>query len=50
MHREGDEIHVDETEVTGGVKGQGLRWVLIISLASAVIALSAIWISGALIK
>lgn len=50
MHREGEEIHVDETEATGGVKGQGVRWVLIVSLVAAVAALSAIWISGALFK
>lgn len=46
MHREGEEIHVDETEATGAVKNQGVRWVLIISLAAIVIAMSLAWILG----
>ena len=47
MHREGEEVHVDETEATGGIKGQGVRWVLIVSLIVVVAAMSAIWITGA---
>lgn len=48
MHREGEEIHVDETEASGSIKGQGVRWVLGISLIAIVAAMSAVWITGAL--
>ena len=44
MERQGDEVHLSETEATGGIKAQGVRYVLGISLLLAVIALSAIWI------
>lgn len=50
MHREGQEVHVTETEATGAVKNQGVRWVLVISLIAVVIAMSAIWIGGSLFK
>jgi hypothetical protein len=49
MERQGDEIHLNETEATGGVKAQGLRYVLAISLLLVVIAMSAIWIIGSLL-
>nr|WP_294850276.1 hypothetical protein [uncultured Sphingomonas sp.] len=48
MRRVGDEVDLDATEARAGVTGQGVRWVLIISLIAVVIALSAIWITGAL--
>ena len=48
MRREGEEVHVDETEATGAIKGQGVRWVLIVSLLVVVAAMSAIWITGAI--
>jgi hypothetical protein len=44
MERQGDEVHLSETEATAGVKAQGVRYVLGISLLLAVVALSAIWI------
>jgi len=44
MERQGDEVHLSETEATAGIKAQGVRYVLGISLLLAVIALSAIWI------
>ncbi len=44
MERQGDEVHLSETEATAGVKAQGVRYVLGISLLLAVLALSAIWI------
>ena len=47
MHREGDEVHVSEEEATGASKEGVVRWVLIIGTLLAVIALSAIWITGA---
>lgn len=49
MHREGDEVHVNETEATAGVKQQGVRYVLGFSLLLVVIALSAVWILGSIL-
>ena len=48
MERHGDEIHVNTTEASGGVSRHGVRYVLAISTFLAIIALSAIWITGAL--
>ena len=50
MERQGDEVHLSETEATAGVKAQGVRYVLGISLLLAVIALSLIWILGSVIR
>lgn len=50
MEREGEEVHLNETEATGGVKNQGMRYVLGISLLLVVIALSIVWIIGAFPK
>jgi hypothetical protein len=44
MERQGEEVHLNETEATAGVKAQGVRYVLGISLLLAVIAMSAVWI------
>lgn len=49
MEREGDEVHLNETEATAGVKAQGVRYVLGISLLLIVIAMSAIWIIGSVL-
>ena len=46
MERQGDEVHLNETEATAGVKAQGVRYVLGFSLLLVVIAMSAIWILG----
>ena len=48
MERQGDEVHLNETEATGAVKAQGMRYVLGISLLLVVIAMSAVWIIGSL--
>ncbi len=48
MQKRGDEIHVDETEASGGSKEGVVRYVLIISLFLAIAFLSIIWITGAL--
>ena len=48
MERQGDEIHVSETEASAGSQPHIVRWVLAISLILAVLALSTIWIVGAL--
>ena len=44
MQRFDDHDELTETEASGGVKNQGMRYVLAISLALAVIAMSAMWI------
>ena len=48
MERIGDEIHVSESEASGGEKGHMVRWVLGISLALVVGLLSMVWIFGAI--
>ena len=47
MHNEGNEVHVSETEASGGSKEGVVRWVLIVSILLAIVLLSAIWIFGA---
>jgi len=49
MERQGDEVHLNETEATGCVKAQGVRYVLGVSLLLIVIAMSAIWILGSVL-
>lgn len=49
MERQGDEVHLNETEATGAVKAQGVRYVLGISLLLVVIAMSAVWILGSVL-
>ncbi|MBK8374697.1 hypothetical protein [Sphingorhabdus sp.] len=44
MQRFDDHDELTETEASGGVKNQGMRYVLAISLALAVIAMSVMWI------
>ena len=50
MERQGEETHLDETEATGAVKQQGVRYVLGFSLLLVVIAMSAVWILGSVLK
>ncbi|MBU1254732.1 hypothetical protein Q9K01_03695 [Qipengyuania sp. DY56-A-20] len=47
MHNDGNEVHVSETEASGGSKEGVVRWVLVVSTLAAVVLLSAIWIFGA---
>lgn len=47
MHNDGNEVHVSETEASGGSKEGVVRWVLIISMLAAIVLLSAIWMFGA---
>lgn len=47
MHNEGNEVHVSDTEASGGSKEGVVRWVLVLSTLAAVVLLSAIWIFGA---
>lgn len=45
-----DHIEVTDEEASSGVKGHGVRYVLVISLLLAVIVLSAAWIIPALTR
>jgi len=49
MFRKGDEVHITTEEARAGTTNVGMRYVLAISLALAIVALSAIWITGALV-
>ena len=44
MHREGEVVHITTDEARGGETGHGVRYVLLIGLGTAIVALSAIWI------
>jgi len=48
MQKFGDEVHIETDEVRGGSTPHIVRYVLLISLILAVLAMSAIWITGAL--
>ena len=39
-----DHVEVDENEASGGIKKQGMRYVLAISLLLTIIAMSLMWI------
>ena len=47
MENRNGEVHIDETEVSGGSKEGVVRWVLVIGTLLAVVFLSIIWITGA---
>lgn len=48
MKKIGDEVHLDTDEARSGDTPHIVRYVLAISLALAIVVLSAIWITGAL--
>ena len=48
MERQGEEIHVTETEAKAGRRGNHVRNILVISLFLAIVIMSAMWITGAL--
>lgn len=50
MNKDGDQIDVTEEEASGGVKNHGVRYVLAISLILAIIVLSAMWMTGAVLN
>ncbi len=50
MHKDGDKIDVTVEEASGGIKNQGVRYVLAISLFLAIIALSFMWMTGAILN
>jgi hypothetical protein len=47
METQGQEVHLDTEEARGGETSGVMRYVLLISLALAVIAMTAIWLTGA---
>ncbi len=44
------QIHIDEQDAAAGSKPGVVRWVLLISLLSAILIMSIIWISGAIME
>jgi hypothetical protein len=50
MERQGDEVHVNEEEASGGRKPHIVRYVLGISLLLAVILMSVVWIGGSFLQ
>lgn len=48
MERQGEEIHVTETEAKAGSRGTHVRNILLISLFLAIAIMSVMWITGAL--
>lgn len=48
MHDPDRQTHIEENDAKGGRNEGVVRWVLLISLTLAIIALSIIWITGAL--
>jgi len=48
MERRGEEIHLETEEARSGETSNVVRYVLTIALFLAILALSAIWITGAL--
>ncbi|GGB95139.1 hypothetical protein GCM10011494_12000 [Novosphingobium endophyticum] len=48
MQRIGEEVHVDTDEARAGSTPHIVRYVLLVSLALAIIAMSAVWITRAL--
>ena len=47
MERQGEEVHITTNEARGGNTPHIVRYVLAIGLLLAILALSAIWITGA---
>ena len=50
MERQGDEVHVSETEASAGVQPHIVRYVLGVSLLLVVVLLSAVWILGSVTR
>lgn len=48
METRGEEVHVEVEEARAGNTPNVVRYVLLVSLTLAIVALSAIWITGAL--
>ena len=50
MYKVGEEIHLEEDEARGGTTGHAVRYVLAISLALVVLAMSSAWIGKVLVN
>ena len=50
MRRIGEEVQLEKDEARGGTTPHVVRYVLFFSLTMAIIAMSAIWITGAAIR
>jgi hypothetical protein len=50
MEKHGDHIDVTEEEASGGTKNNGVRYVLAISLFLAILVLSLMWMTGAVLN
>ncbi|MXO52261.1 hypothetical protein GRI42_13185 [Erythrobacter gaetbuli] len=48
MHKEGDEVHIDDVEASGGSKEGVVRYVLAGGLILAIILMSVVWIVPAM--
>lgn len=48
MRKDGDEIHIDDSEASAGETSGRMRWVLGIGTALAIGLLTIIWMTGAL--
>ena len=48
MERRGDEAHVTTTEARSGSTPHIVRYILVISLFLAIVAMTIIWVTGAL--
>ena len=46
MERQGDEVHLNTEEASGGKTGMGVRYVLGLTLAFVIIAFVAVWLMG----
>lgn len=44
------EVHIDEQAASGGSKENVVRWVLLISMLAAILILSIVWITGAVME
>lgn len=45
-----DQVRIDETKARAGSNSGVLRWILLVSLTLAIVALTAIWVTGALTR
>lgn len=50
MERQGDEIHVNEEEASGGTQPHIVRYILGISLLLATALMSLVWIVGSITR
>ena len=48
MEKRGNEVHIDDTEASGGQKTGHVRWILAIGTLLGIVLLSIVWITGAL--